>query len=140
VNQLGPVQLDLISAAFRHASDSERLAATSADQTFHLAGLALECIQKATLVDASLNRAIGHVGDPSSEVAWSSARALDPWCRRYALDVDTIPEWFIECRYERTGTRKKQDATKALETAWSAWDLIACALFVDGRIPRGFEW
>lgn len=141
---LSDAQLDFLSAAIRHRDDAERLLVTSPDQSFHLAGFAPECAQKAVLSARWLDRAVGHLGDPSAERAMEFAVSVDPGAAKYRLPLGrpalvALSSWRVDCRYERTGTRRAQ-AASAVEEAAKLVDQSATALFMDGRLPAEFSW
>ena len=133
---------DLLSAALRHVSDAEHLLATSPDQSWHLAGFGPECARKACLGDDWWDKALGHELTDFVEPVLELALALDVRAARYGVAGFTarypsLAEWRPDARYEKTGTRKAEDAKPLVEAAAQLTCRLAAELWMDGRVVVG---
>ena len=143
---LRPVSIDrssLWSAALRHLADAEHLLErgphASPDQAYHLAGFAPECARKACLGDPRFDKAIGHGVGLASERALDIALALDVDAHRYELrdwaaTHPRLSSWREDCRYERTGTRRRADAEALVTEVRADVERLAFALWADGKV------
>jgi hypothetical protein len=149
-SELSEKQLNLLSAALRHARDAMYLLdighqGHSTDQAFHLAGFGPECARKALLGDRVFDKVLGHRFDAGAEVVLEAALALDPRARRYGARAWTarypaLSTWSEQARYHRTGTTPAAIATPVVEQAAQAVHETVAALFADGRLPMSFSW
>jgi hypothetical protein len=137
---------DLVSAALRHARDAEHLldagADTSLDQAYHLAPFGPECARKAALSIRWLDKPIGHGVGAFTDDILELVLAIDPIARRYdpvgyARRYPSLARWAVDCRYERTGTRARDEVVEICREARTAVDAVVVGLWADGRFPDG---
>jgi hypothetical protein len=149
-SELSEKQLNLLSAALRHARDAMHLldvghSGHSSEQAFHLAGFAPECARKALLGDRVFDKVLGHRLDAGAEVVLEAALALAPHARRYgarswAVRYPALSSWSVHSRYNRSDTTAAATVTPVVEQAAKAVQETVAALFADGRIPVSFSW
>lgn len=143
--ELNKRQLDLLSAAMRHARDADHLAGqhadASLDQAWHLAGFGPECARKACLTEDWADKALGHDFDESGEALLEWVVALDPHAWRYRLsgwrdELPGLAAWRPDHRYERTGTviEAQRDVSGLVSAAMTRVTRVAAELWADGRL------
>jgi hypothetical protein len=82
---------------------------------------------------------LGHELGGSADPTLEFALALDPIARRYdslnwSVKYPALAKWNPQCRYEKTGHRKKADIGAVVKEARSAVTGIVAALWADGRL------
>lgn len=140
-------QQDKVSAALRHVRDAEYLVSPKAehksvDQAFHLAGFGPECIRKAALAWRIFDKPLGHNLGGGSEAVLQLAIDLEPLAGRYGLTdwehtYPALRRWYVESRYDPTGTTNHSDATTMVDQARAAVMHVVVEMWLDGILPSG---
>jgi hypothetical protein len=127
-------QKTLLSASLRHQEDAEYLLAGSPDQSWHLAGYAVECIRKACLSVDTYRKVLSHeLGEDADELleillaldAHSSRLHLQGWCE----DGSTLAKWRATHRYD-SRNEHAADATALVRETGLLHDRTMTALWL----------
>lgn len=138
---LAPDQIDLLSAALRHQTDAEALLASSADQAWHLAGYAAECVRKACLTIEPFRKALSHEHGKDADALLDLVVPLDGRASRLPLQGWAPPgsklaDWKEIHRYDRRGRHSTSAAALVQETA-VLHDRTLAALWLSSPFDPG---
>jgi hypothetical protein len=115
-------QQALLSAALRHQEDAEDLLCKSPDQSWHLAGYAVECVRKACPTIEPHRRALAHEHGKDADALLEVVMALDSRVARlrlqgWAPQTSMLAKWDEQHRYDRRGQHASDAPALVQETA-----------------------